>query len=120
MDAQRSTSAEAQSRPVAIPECARQSSRLQALVRLLADLDEQEWRLLPLVLSEQILERERSRARALAARVGERCDVDWSGQAELWDVILAAVDVETGLVRVQRSPRDRGVEVPASCVIPHG
>lgn len=104
----------------AVPELVRQSSRLRALVRLLADFDEREWRLLPLVLSEQILSRERNRARDLAAHVGQRCDVDWSGQAEFWDVLLAAVDVEAGVVSVRRSPRDRGFHVPASCVILRG
>lgn len=120
MDGQPSNSGDPRAQPPAIPDFARDLPRLQELVRLLADFDEQEWRLLPLVLSEQILERERSRARDLAAHVGERCDVDWSGQAELWDILLAGVDVKTGLARVQRSPRDRGFDVPASCVILRG
>ncbi|HOA72110.1 MAG TPA: hypothetical protein PL151_21330 [Phycisphaerae bacterium] len=93
------------------------SPRLAALAHLVQSLDEDEMRRLPAVLSEQILARERRRARELLPHVGERCDVIWPGQAEEWDVLLGSVDVEAGIATIESSPRGRKLDVPACCVI---
>lgn len=91
--------------------------RLAEMVRLLRQLDDDEFRLLPTVLSEHILERERQLARALQQKIGGRCDVIWPGQAELWDMVLIAVEEETGTARVQYSPAGRRLDIPASTVV---
>jgi hypothetical protein len=80
-------------------------------------LDEDEMRRLPSVLSEQILARERRRARELLSHLGERCNVIWPGQAEEWDVVLGSVDVEAGIATIETSPRGRRLDVPACCVV---
>lgn len=93
------------------------SQRLTSLVRLLHELDDDEVRLLPVILSEEILGMERRRAAFLQSHVGERCDVLWPGQAEIMDVVLASVDVESGTARVQSSAGKRGCDVPACAVV---
>lgn len=94
--------------------------RLSELTRLLRETSDDEFRMLHLVLSEQILLRERQFAERLRKQIGRRCDVNWPGQAELWDVLLVDVDEEAGTACIQYSNAGKRLDVPASCVAPRG
>lgn len=91
--------------------------RLVSLVHLVRELTDEEMRLFPAVLGEVLFAMERERAKALQSHVAEHCDVIWPGQAEMYDVLLASVDVESAVARVERSAGRQGIEVPVYSVV---
>lgn len=79
------------------------SPPLQALLRAIENLDDNDMRCLPSALSEKQKALDRARAVRLKDHIGARCDVLWPGEKDLFDVTLVGVDVEAGLVQVSMS-----------------
>ncbi len=74
--------------------------RLEAVLRAIDLLDEEELRYLPLALGDKLKALDRARAMALKQRIGARCDVLWPGEAELFDATLVGVDEDAGVAQV--------------------
>ncbi len=90
--------------------------RLNALLSMIEQLDEDEMRLLPSVLGNKLMEKDRGRARALKPHVGAQCNVDWPEQADLFAVRLVSVDEEKGIVQVSTTPGQPVWSVPPYCI----
>ncbi len=93
------------------------SPRLMALIQLVHELTDDEMRVLPVVLGEALFAMERERVVVLRSHVGDRCDVIWPGQAEMFDVVLASVDIESAVAQIKRSGSGQGFDVPAYSVV---
>jgi hypothetical protein len=77
--------------------------RLEAVLRAIELLSEEELRHLPLALGDKLKALDRARAMALKKHIGARCDVIWPGEAELFDATLVGVDEDAGVAHVTMS-----------------
>jgi len=90
--------------------------RLEALLRAVEQLGDDEMRQLPLVLGNKLKALDHARAAELRDCIGARCDVIWPGEAEYFDATLVGVDKDAGLARISLSRNGPVWSVPPYAV----